>query len=97
MSGTYKRDPFGDGKVWAILLGGALALVAVLYLLACGSPPPPLPPAKVDAVTACQLAIVANISQRRTCPEAQLAINADDACHALYPKGLSLDCPEHRP
>ena len=36
MSGTYKRDPFGDGKVWAILLGGALALVAVLYLLSCG-------------------------------------------------------------
>jgi hypothetical protein len=89
-------DTFGDRKLWVILLSGAVAAFFVLKLLGCASPPPPLPPEKLDLVTACQRAIARSINTKPTCAEAQTSLNADEACHVLFPHGLNLDCPEYR-
>lgn len=84
--------------LWGILtLVCGAAILALVFLGGCSpAPPPPLPPQKVSALLGCQMSLAKNLSEARTCPEAQVAIDSDPDCHALFPRGLDLDCPEYR-
>ncbi len=65
----------------------------VLAWAACA---PAVSPTDAAHAASCEVVVHDAIHGHDTCPAAELAINASPVCKALYPHGLSLDCPEHR-
>lgn len=109
---VYKRNEIACVCGWVATVLGALIAVwyaagrrvplwtlALVVLCSCAPPREPLTPAQLATAAsaiACEDVISLEILSKAECPAAQLAINADPACHAAYPRGLNLDCPEHR-
>lgn len=72
-----------------------LVEIFVLFLAGCASPKVPATElAAVTRASVCKLAIDGHIERATSCPEAQMAIDAEPACAEFG--HLDLACPEWR-